>query len=186
MTGGKIAWGATAVFLGVAALWAGLCPSAVFTVRLPGEGGRLAAAVQTGPGQEMRLAYRHSVEKTLVEGRFVVSEGPCLRIRETRMASVGTGLPNTAPKRTRREAGWMVVDEGMHRIDGFRFRLVDLNRTQLTMEGTPVSLGEIRNGSILFFNVESVRNFRWWAWLITGTDWKSPDREKESIRERAG
>ena len=102
------------------------------------------------------------------------------------MASVGTGLPNTAPGRTRREGGWLVVDEGMQRIEGLRFRLMDLNRTRLTVAGNLVPLGEIRNGSVIFFDVESVRSFRWWTWCITGADWKSPDRRQEDIRESVG
>ncbi|MCG6893625.1 MAG: DUF1850 domain-containing protein [Desulfobacteraceae bacterium] len=186
MAGGKIAGVAATVLLAAVIFWAGTRPAVVFTVRLPREGDRLAAAVRTGEGEEMRLSYLHSVEKTPVEGRFVVSEGPSLRIRETRMASVGTGLPNTVPERTRREGGWLVVDEEMHRIEGFRYRLMDLNRTRLTVEGAPVPLGEIRNGSILYFSVESVRNFRWWLWCITGTDWKAPDLRQEAIRERTG
>ncbi len=186
MAGGKIAGVAATVLLAAVIFWTGTRTAVVFTVRLPREEGRLAAAVRTGEGEEMRLSYLHSVEKTPVEGRFVVAGGPSLRIRETRMASVGTGLPNTAPERTRREGGWMVVDEGMRRIDGFRFRLMDLNRTRVTVGNSAVDLGSVRNGSIVFFNVESVPSFRWWAWRIAGADWRVPDPEQEDIRETAG
>lgn len=186
MVDGKLTWVAAAVLAAAGSIWAGSRPSTVFTVRLPAEAGRLAAAVRTRPGQEMRLSYLHSVEKTAVEGRFVVDEGPRLRIRETRMASVGTGLPNTAPERTRREGAWMVVDEGMQPIDGFRFRLVALNRTRLTVAGDAVPLGGAPDGSILFFNVESVPAYRWWTWRITGADWRPPDPEQEGFRETTG
>jgi hypothetical protein len=176
MAGAKLAGVAAAVLLAAGIFWTGTRSASVFTVRLPQKGDHLVAAVRTGEGEEVRLSYLHSVEKTPVEGRFVVAEGPSLRIRETRMASVGTGLPNTASERTRREGGWLVVDEKMQQIQGFRYRLMDLNRTRVTVEGALVPLEEIRNGSVLFFDVESVRNFRWWTWCITGADWKSPDR----------
>ena len=146
MSRARNALAAAAALLAAAVIWTGLRPSTVFTVRLPEEGDRLAAAVRTRKGQEMRLSYRHSVEKTPVEGRFVVGDGPILRIRETRMASVGTGLPNTAPERTRREGSWMVVDEKMQRVDGFRFRLMDLNRTRVTVAGDPIPLDAVQNG----------------------------------------
>jgi hypothetical protein len=182
----RIAWGAAAALLAAAVIWTGLRPTTVFTVRLPEEEDRLAAAVRTRNGQEMRLSYLHSVERTPVEGRFVVDEGPGLRIRETRMASVGTGLPNAVPERTRREGSWMVVDEGMQLIDGFRFRLMNLNQTRVTVAGKPVPLDAVRNGSILFFNVASIPRFRWWTWRITGTDWRFPGPEQEEFRESNG
>jgi hypothetical protein len=186
MKDGKWPWLTLMVLFTAGVLWTGRTPVLVFTVRLPQEEHRLVGAVHTREGEEARLSYRHSVEKSAVEGRFVIAAGPCLRIRETRMASVGTGLPNTAPDRTRREGEWMVVDEGMQRIDNFRFRLVDLNRTRLTVEDAAIPLGGIRNGSILLLDVESVRSFRWWMWCLTGTDWESPNRQQEGIRETTG
>ena len=129
----------------------------------------------------MRLSYNHSVEKTPVEGVFVIAQGPVLRIRETRMASVGTGLPNTVPERTRRQGEWIVVDEGMKQLDGFAFRLVDLNLTQLTVGATPVPLAGVRSGSLLLFSVEEIDRYRWWWWQVSGIDWMSPEHGQESI-----
>ena len=77
------------------------------TVRLPREENRLFGAVRVVSGSEVQLSYRHSVEKTMVEGVFSIGPGPVLQAKETRMTSVGTGLPNTYAARTRREGnGW--------------------------------------------------------------------------------
>jgi hypothetical protein len=80
----------------------------------------------------------------------------------------------------------VVVDEGMQRIDGFRFRLMNLNRTRVTVAGKPIALDAVRNGSILFFNVESIPRFRWWTWRITGADWRFPGSEQEEFCENNG
>ncbi|MBW2408835.1 MAG: DUF1850 domain-containing protein, partial [Deltaproteobacteria bacterium] len=90
----------------------------IFTLRLPRESSKLAAAVRVKAGQAVRLSYRHSVELMQVEGRFEVGPGPSLLLRETRMMSAGTGLPNTYPNRTRREGSWFVVDEEMREVGG--------------------------------------------------------------------
>ena len=59
------------------------------TVRLPRRDHEVFDAVRVVPGDTIRLSYRHSVEKTAVEGRFTVGPGPVLEATETRMASVG-------------------------------------------------------------------------------------------------
>ena len=78
-------------------------------------------------GDEVRIRYMHSVEKSPVEGRFEIAEDRQLEAVETRMkcmnylASVGTGLPNTVPDRTKIEDSWIVVDEGRKKLDEIRF-----------------------------------------------------------------
>jgi hypothetical protein len=156
----------------LAASWVALRPATVFTVRLPLKNHRLVAAVPTRAGTMVRLSYRHSVEKTPVEGRFVVGEGPWLHIRETRMASVGTGLPNAYPQRTRREGSWLVVDEGDRKLEGLSYRLMQLNRTRLFVGGAPVFLDHIRSGALLRMDVEHTRWGRWLLWRLTDVDWR--------------
>lgn len=173
-----------AVFmLAAGAFWAGSRSATVFTVRLPGESQRLAGAVKMRTGDEVLLSYRHSVEKTQVQGRFVVGREQSLRLQETRMASSGTGLPNTAADRTRREDGWIVVDEGMLPMDGIRFRYLELNRMQVNVAGRPMSMQNFRNGSVLIMDVDTVPFFRWWIWRISGVDWKPSNPEQGLIHE---
>ena len=166
-------------------IWMGTKSVAIFTVRVGQEAHRLVRAVLTQVEEEVRLIYHHSVEKSPVEGVFVIAEGPSLRIRETRMASVGTGLPNTAAERTRREGEWIVVDEGMKPLDDFSFRFMDLNRTQLMVADNAILLEGLRSGSALYFNVESIRRFRWWLWRVAGIDWRPLYREQDAATEKS-
>ena len=143
-----------------------LIPVDIFTLRLPRQSSILAAAVRVKTGQVIRLSYRHSVELMQVEGWFQIGQGPSLLLRETRTTSVGTGLPNTYPDRTRREGDWFVVDEKMREIGGFRFFLSPINQTRLSTAGKPIELGSIKVGSIITMNVERVSLLRWLLWRV--------------------
>jgi hypothetical protein len=87
------------------------------------------------------------------------------------MASVGTGLPNTYPDRTRREGDWFVVDEKMREVGGFRFFLSAINQTRLSTGGKPIDLGSIKAGSIIILNVERVSLLRWLLWRVGSVQW---------------
>lgn len=147
----------------------------VATIRLPRSEQKLIGAVKTTVGGDIRLSYLHSVERTSVEGRFSVGPGPSLLIRETRMMSVGTGLPNTAPGRTRRDGQWMVVDEGRQPLPGLDFYLSSVNKTRITVDGSPVSLEPVPFGSVIRLDVEKIRLGRFWLWHLFGKDWR-PER----------
>ena len=147
----------------------------VATIRLPRSEQKLIGAVKTTVGGDIRLSYLHSVERTPVEGRFSVGPGPTLLIRETRMMSVGTGLPNTAAERTRRDGRWMVVDEGLQPLPGLDFYLSPVNKTRITVDGSPVSLEPVPSGSVIRLNVEKIRLGRFWLWHLFGKDWR-PER----------
>jgi hypothetical protein len=144
----------------------------IFTLRLPRESSKLAAAVRVQTGQAVRLSYRHSVELMQVEGRFEVGPGPSLLLRETRMMSAGTGLPNTYPNRTRREGPWFVVDEEMREVGGFRFFMVPINQTRLAVAGEPINLDNIKTGSIIRMDVERLSLLRWLLWKGGSIPWK--------------
>ena len=144
----------------------------VATIRLPRSGQKLVSAVKTTVGGDIRLSYLHSVERTPVEGRFLVGPGPSLLIRETRMMSVGTGLPNTAPERTRRDGQWMVVDEGLQSLPGLDFYLSPVNKTRIMVDGSAVSLEIVPSGSVIRLDVEKIRLGRFWLWLLSGKDWR--------------
>jgi hypothetical protein len=106
-----------------------------------------------------------------VEGRFHIGPGPSLLLQETRTKSVGTGLPNTYPDRTRREGDWLVVDEKMREVGGFRFFLSPVNQTLITTAGEPIDLSGIKAGSILLMNVERVSLLRWLLWRVASLQW---------------
>ena len=146
-------------------------PVDIFTLRLPRQSSTLAAAVRVKTGQAIRLSYRHSVELMQVEGWFQVGPGPSLLLRETRTTSVGTGLPNTYPDRTRREGDWFVVDEKMREVGGFRFFLSPINQTRLSTAGKPIDIDSIKAGSIITMNVERLSLLRWLLWRVGSVQW---------------
>ena len=153
-------------------------PVAIFTLRLPRQSSVLAAAVWVKRGQVIRLSYRHSVELTRVEGWFQIGPGPSLLLRETRTTSVGTGLPNTYPDRTRREGEWFVVDEKMQEVGGFRFFLSPINQTRLWTAEKPINLSSIKAGSIITMNVERLSLLQWLLWRVVSVPW-SPENEPQ-------
>jgi hypothetical protein len=155
-----------------------LIPVDIFTLRLPRQSSTLAAAVWVETGQVIRLSYRHSVELMRVEGWFQIGPGPSLLLQETRTTSVGTGLPNTYPDRTRREGDWFVVDEKMRKVGGFRFFLSAINQTRLSTAGKPIDLGSIKAGSIITINVERVSLLRWLLWRVGSVQW-FPEHEPQ-------
>ena len=156
----------------------------VFTLRLPRESSKLAAAVRVKGGQAVSLSYRHSVELMQVEGLFEVGPGPSLLLRETRMMSAGTGLPNNYPNRTRREGSWFVVDEEMREVGGFRFFMVPINRTRLAVAGEPVNLDTIKAGSIIQMDVERLSLLRWLFWKVSSILWKFQLKPNEQGENR--
>ena len=148
-----------------------LIPVDVFTLRLPRQSSILAAAVRVKRGQIIRLSYRHSVEMMRVEGRFQIGTGPSLLLQETRTTSVGTGLPNTYPDNTRREGEWLVIDEKLRDVGGFRFFLSPINQTRIMRAGIPINLSSIKAGSIILMNVERVSLLRWLLWRAVSVQW---------------
>ncbi len=164
---------AVALFLFVALV---IMPVDVATVRLPRMDNRLFGAVKTATGGDIRLHYRHSVEKTMVEGRFTVGKGPVLQALETRMTSVGTGLPNTQSQRTRREGKWIVVDEGLKKIPSFDFFLSAINRTRLVVDDIPIPVETLSSGSVIRLDVEKVPLGQWLLWQCLKIDWRK-DRQ---------
>ncbi len=160
----------------LAALAAGALSSSVaLTVRLPRQGGRLIAAARIDRDDAVvRIAYRHSVELSRVEGLFKIGPGPRLLAYQTRMESTGTGLPNVDPERTRREGEWLVVEEGLKPIPGFRFFLMPINRLRIFAGDEELPIDEAQAGDILYIGVERVRFWRWLAWRALGRPWPVP------------
>ncbi len=141
------------------------------TVRLPREENRLFGAVRVASGSEVWLRYRHSVEKSMVEGVFLIGPGPVLQAKQTRMTSVGTGLPNTYAARTRQEGQWLVVDEGLTTVPGFDFFISTVNETRLDVDGTAIAVDRLASGSVIHIDVERVRLLNWILWRYGNIDW---------------
>ena len=160
--------GAVALCLSIVLI---LMPLVVTTVRLPRKGNDLFAAVHTEIGGVIRLQYRHSVEKTAVEGRFRVGKGPVLQAVETRMTSTGTGLPNADPQATRREGKWIVKDEGLKEIGGFDFFLSPITAPRLVIDGNRIPLESLVPGSVIRLDVEKVPLGRWLLRQYFKIDW---------------
>jgi len=147
-------------------------PIDVFTLRLPKYEFKQIAAIRISQGQEVIIAYRHSVERTRVEGSFTIGPGPALYAHETRMTSVGTGLPNSSPDRTRRDGEWIVVDEGLKKLeDGLRFYLSPVNQTRLIAAGQHISLEKIKAGSLILVDVERISLMKWLLWRFAAISW---------------
>jgi len=126
------------------------------TVRLPDTEDKIAFMVLLKEGERFSLTYRHSVEKTLVKGVFQVSGQDAMRAVETRMTSVGTGLPNTFPSRTRREGKWMVVDEKNRFLPPFRFFIQPINQTVLAARDIKFDLTALPAGTVVRIGVENL------------------------------
>jgi hypothetical protein len=148
-----------------------LVPVSVVTVRLPREDFRLAGVARVSKGDPVELRYLHSVERTEVVGRFTIGDNDNLLAVETRMTSVGTGLPNTAPDRTRRQGEWIVVDEKNRILPDIRIYYASVNETRLTVVGRPLPLDALRSGALLMIDVESPRLIQWIRWSVTGRMW---------------
>jgi hypothetical protein len=149
-----------------------LVPVSVLTVRLPRQDYRLVGTVHVFPGNSFELEYLHSVERTKVVGRFSIDENRRLLATETRMMSVGTGMPNTEMERTRREGDWIVVDEKNRILPELRFYYASVNDTLIKIAGRPLPLETVRSGNLLRIGVESPRMIQWICWLFTGRTWR--------------
>lgn len=168
-----IGWtAAIAAGLVVIGLWLS-GPVDLVTVRLPREQGRLLAADRLGDQEYVSLAYRHSVELTEVEGRFKIGPGSELCAWQTRMSSVGTGLPNAFPERTIIKDGWAVIDEQMKPIGRFRFFIVPINRTELRLGRKTVDLAGLSTGALIELTVERPSRLNRLLWAIANRDWMS-------------
>ena len=136
-------------------------PVQIVTVTLPKEEGRRIAVVRVGARDTITLRYRHSVERTWVEGHFAVGPTSELLALETRIESVGTGLPNAHPERTTKRNGWLVIDEGRKPMDSIRFFIVPINQTRLTVAAQVIPLARLEGGSLIEVTAGKTRLIKW-------------------------
>lgn len=152
----------------------------VLTIRLPRENNRLVRAIKTSPGEKLILTYRHSVERSLVQGVFKVAEKGFANLA-TKMESVGTGLPNTSPERTTRQGKWIVVDEGEKPLQHIRFFLSPINHTRLNIGAKALDLEGLRPGSILVIGVEHPSLAAWLKYTTGFGSWIPQGGQNEKI-----
>lgn len=139
------------------------CTVQIVKVTLPKENDRLIAAVHVTANDIISLIYIHSVELTKVEGRFKVGPESEILAIETRMESVGTGLPNAFPERTKTKDGWLVVDEGQRPVGPIRFFMLPLNKTRLTIADRLINMDSLKAGTLIQVSAER-RFFVSWLW----------------------
>lgn len=160
----SFAWALGGVLIVGLAVW----PVQVVKVSLPKQGNRLIATIRVDPEDFVSLTYRHSVELTEVEGRFKVGPGSELLAVETRMESVGSGLPNAFPGRTVVRNGWLVVDEGRRPVGSIRFFVVPINRIRLSIADRPVDLSGLDTGTLIQVAAERTHLMYWLLWSVAG------------------
>jgi hypothetical protein len=152
-------------------------PVQIVTVMLPKEEGRRIAVVQVRARDTITLRYRHSVERTWVEGHFAVGPTSELQALETRIESVGTGLPNAFPERTTKQIGWLVIDEGRKPMDSIRFFIVPINQTRLTVADHVIPLARLEGGSLIEVTAGKTSMIQW---LLLKLRLKSTAREEKN------
>jgi hypothetical protein len=145
------------------ALW----PVEIVTVTLPKHNSHLISASRVGPDDLVRFRYRHSVELTAVEGLFQVGPESKLLAVETRMESVGTGLPNAYPERTIKRNGYMVVDEKRRPVGSIRFFLAPINEVQLAVANHAVDTDNLEPGVLVEVAAKKIHLIRWILWKVT-------------------
>lgn len=154
-----------AVVLGTPLLVVAVClifwPVTLVRVQLPKADGQLIAAQRVTDGETICLKYRHSVELIRVEGCFRPASRGGFEAVETRMESVGTGLPNAAPGRTTLKDGWIVVDEQFRPVEVIRFFIVPINQTRLTIAGQFLALERLPSGTLVQVAADRVSVWRW-------------------------
>ena len=127
------------------ALW----PILVLEVSLPRQGGKFITGTRVSAGDPVLIQYRHSVDLTQVEGLFSVGSDSGLVAVETRFESAGTGLPGSFSGKAVRKGAWWVVNEGGRPIDAFRFYIVPINKTRLTVADCNMSIGDLDSGTLI-------------------------------------
>ena len=160
----SFAWALGGVLIVGLAVW----PVQVVKVSLPKQGNRLIATIRVDPEDFVSLTYRHSVELTEVEGRFKVGPGSELLAVETRMESVGSGLPNALPGQAVVRNGWLVVDEGRRPVGSIRFFVVPINRIRLSIADRPVDLSGLDTGTLIQVAAERTHLMYWLLWSVAG------------------
>lgn len=137
--------------IGIALFTGGLVPVSVLEVK-DGKSGEILFHKRAVEGDVFLFSYIHSVEKTPVEGTFLIERRNGLRIVETRFSSHGAGLPNV-PGKTLRQNGWFVV-EGGERLEKFNFFFSPINRPVLKFKDKETALGnEKGEGGLLEISI---------------------------------
>ncbi len=144
-----------------ALLVCGMIPVSVLEVK-EGRGGEVLFHRRVAEGDVFLFSYIHSVEKTPVEGTFMVEKGGILRIVETRFSSYGAGLSNPS-KKTLQKDGWFVTGGG-EQLDRLRFFFSPVNRPVLKFRGKEITFGcGEREGGLLEV---SIKNYPFLRYLL--------------------
>jgi hypothetical protein len=135
-----------------------LCLASIMavTVRLHSEGDMLVFAVPASENAIFTISYLHSVEKSMVQGIFSVNSDKQLLLMETRMESVGTGLPIEAHQCTGRHGTWRVAGGDPMVLPELRFRHHRMNNLRMEYNGNPIPAECTREDDLIILKVEKI------------------------------
>lgn len=157
-----LAWSIAGFLMIALVFW----PVQVITVTLSKQNNQTLVIMRIHPDDVIRFSYRHSVELTRVEGRFQVTRDTELVAVETRMESVGTGLPNAHPDRTIIENGWLVIDEHKKPVGPFRFFVAPINQVHLIIADRPIDLTDLESGTLVQVSADKMPWAKWLLWKV--------------------
>jgi hypothetical protein len=146
----------TVIFPGIALLIVCLAPITAMTVRFPLVDDRLMFAALDAKTSVLHLSYLHSVEKTRVQGVFTADQDNRLLLIETRMESVGTGLPIEADECIGKKGSWRVAGVEPTVLPEFRFRCHKINNLHLEYNGKQIPVEFPRENALITLQVEKI------------------------------
>jgi hypothetical protein len=154
------------IFLGIASLVLCVVPITAMTVRLPLAGNTLIFAAPDAKGSIFKICYLHSVDKSMVQGIFTVNSDNQLLLLETRMESVGTGLPIEANECIGKEGKWRVAGREPTVLPELRLRYHKINNLRLQYKGKQLPVKYIRENQLIILQVEKVTLTRYLFHLL--------------------
>jgi len=146
----------TGIFLAISSLVLCLASITAVTVRLHSEGDMLVFAVPASENAMFTISYLHSVEKSMVQGIFSVNSDKQLLLMETRMESVGTGLPIEAKECIGKEGTWRVAGREPMVLPELRFRYHRMNNLHMEYNGKPIPAECTREDDLIILKVEKI------------------------------
>jgi len=131
-------------------------PITAMTVRLPLAENALIFVAPDPKNSIFTISYLHSVEKSMVQGIFTVGEQNQLLLLETRMESVGTGLPIEANECIGRQGAWRITGGEPMVLPELRFRYHKMNRLSIQYEGKQIPTEDTPDNELMTLQVEKI------------------------------
>jgi hypothetical protein len=134
--------------MGIAVLF--LWQVVVVQITLPSHDGRCIYQDIASAGTKVCMRYIHSVERTPVQGWFVLDPQGGFRALRTMTTGTGTGLPNIVDAdQVHWQGKWMVVSENNAYVPQIPFYYLPLNDLHIVVGDRTVNLNDVSSGSRL-------------------------------------